>query len=166
MRRESHTTQSLYELHCTKSDYHLLAVGHVLEVLYAFLQCSFNPMSSRKPSFISEQGKRYFIGRHSLPREGYVVGVKQSSPGLQFRRTTCNIVPELCVCLQLFVAVCMCECVRWVCEWVYAVSLHVCSLCMCAHVHAAVCVSGHLWVQLLMHVCTGDVCMWVTWLSA
>ena len=92
----------------TRSDYCLLAVGRVWKV-YASLQCAFITRRTQGyASFLSEQkSKRYFVGQHSLRREGWVVSVKQPSPGLQFLDKA-NFVPELCVCLQLCKTVRVC----------------------------------------------------------
>ena len=89
----------------TKSDYHLLAVRHVWE-LYASLQCAFFTRRAQ-----GQKSKRYFVGQHSLQREGYVVSVEQPSPRLQFRRRLTLSQNYACV-----TALRMCECVLCVCE--------------------------------------------------
>ena len=61
--------------------------GAHLESLRFSTVCLLYLTSSRNPSFLSEhKSKRYFVGRHSLRREGYVLSVEQLSPGLSFKR--------------------------------------------------------------------------------
>ena len=153
--------------------YRLLAVGRVWEV-YASLQCAFFTQRAQESHPSSRtKSKRYFVGWHSLRREGYLVSVEQPSPGLQFwRRQTLSqnyacvySFAERCVCVSVC-CVCVSECMLYLCTCVGCVCVHICMqqfICAILAIGVCVCVCVCVcpYVSATINTCASWCCVYV-----
>ena len=142
-----------------KSVYCLSTVGHVWKV-YTSLSCAF--FTRRAQGFASfllqPKSKRYFVRRHSIPRESCVVSVGQTPLGLYWLGDT-SVLFQTCACICLLaqrtcLRVCLhkcaagCVCMHtftqlWICATVFM------GACVCTCVTVSECIH----VQLCVHVC-------------